>query len=165
MRIGISTKKDHRKFFLVAVRCGGSKPPFSTKMKTVEQQLIEEFSIFEDWMEKYDHLISIGKSLKTLDEQYKLEENLIQGCQSRVWLHSELKDGHVFFTADSDTTITKGMISILIRVFSGRTASEIINGNLDFVSQIGLMQHISSTRSNGLLNMFKQMKENAKNMI
>ncbi len=124
----------------------------------IEEQIIQEFSIYEDWMEKYDHLISLGKSMPKMREEYKIEENLIKGCQSKVWLHSDYKDGKLIFTADSDTTITKGMIFILIRVFSGCTPEEINNGNLDFVSKIGLMEHISYTRSNGLLNMFKQMK-------
>ena len=134
-------------------------------MKTAEEQIIEEFSILEDWMERYDHLISIGKSMKTMDEKNKINENLIKGCQSQVWLHSEFTDGKVILTADSDAAITKGMISILIRVFSGRTPAEVINGNLDFVSKIGLMQHISPTRSNGLLSMFKQMKTDSENYI
>jgi cysteine desulfuration protein SufE len=130
-------------------------------MKTIEEQIIEEFSIHEDWMGKYDHLIALGKSMPKMNEEHKLDENLIKGCQSRVWLHSELQDGKLVFTADSDTTITKGMVFILVRIFSGRTPADIISGNLDFVSKIGLMEHISPTRSNGLLNMFKQMQLDA----
>ncbi len=134
-------------------------------MNTEEQEIIKEFSILEDWMEKYDHLIKLGKSMKTMDENNKIDENLIKGCQSRVWLHSEFLNDKVIFTADSDTTITKGMVSMLVRVFSNRTALEIINGNLDFISEIGLMQHISPTRSNGLVSMFKQMKNDAREFI
>ncbi len=134
-------------------------------MKTIEQQIIEEFSVFEDWMEKYDHLIALGKSLQKLDEKHKTENNLIKGCQSRVWLQSDFQNGVITFSADSDTTITKGMISILIRVFSNRIPVEVLTGNLDFISKIGLMEHISSTRSNGLLNMFKQMKSDAQKYI
>lgn len=133
----------------------------SPPMKTIEEQIIEEFSIHEDWMGKYDHLIALGKSMPKMNEEHKLDENLIKGCQSRVWLHSELQDGKLVFTADSDTTITKGMVFILVRIFSGRTPADIISGNLDFVSKIGLMEHISPTRSNGLLNMFKQMQLDA----
>lgn len=131
------------------------------KMQLEINKIIEEFSAFEDWMEKYDYLISLGKSIPKMDEKYKIEKNLIRGCQTNVWLHSELVDGKVIFTADSDSKITSGMILLLIRVFSGITPDEIQNGNLDFVSKIGLMEHISPTRSNGLLNMFKQMQSDA----
>ena len=134
-------------------------------MTTAEQEIINEFSVLEDWMEKYDLLISLGKSLKTMDEKNKTDDNLIKGCQSRVWLHSEFIDGNVIFTADSDATITKGMISLLIRVFSDRTPSEITNSNLDFIEGIGLMKHISPTRSNGLLSMYKQMKMDAQKFV
>lgn len=134
-------------------------------MKTIEEKIIEEFSILEDWMEKYDHLIALGKSMKTMDEEHKINDNLIKGCQSQVWLHSELINDKIFFTADSDAAITKGMISILIRVFSGQTTLDILNGNLDFITKIGLMQHISPTRSNGLLNMFKRIKTDAQRFI
>lgn len=133
-------------------------------MKNTEEQIIQEFSIYDDWMEKYDHLISIGKSLPKMNEEHKIDDNLIKGCQSKVWLHSELQDGKILFTADSDTVITKGMIHILIRVFSGCVPEQIINGNLDFISKIGLMEHISNTRSNGLLNMFKQMQFDAQKL-
>ncbi len=130
-------------------------------MQSEINKIIEEFSAFEDWMEKYDYLISLGKSIPKMDEKYKIEKNLIRGCQTNVWLHSELVDGKVIFIADSDSKITSGMILILVRVFSGMTPDEIQNGNLDFVSKIGLMEHISPTRSNGLLNMFKQMQSDA----
>ena len=138
------------------VRCLPSPP------MTTQEQIIKDFSAFEDWMEKYDHLISIGKSLPKMDEKIKTEDILIRGCQSKVWLYSELVNGKLIFIADSDAAITKGMISILLKAFSGLTPSEILNGNLDFISDIGLMQHISSTRSNGLLSMFNQIKSDAK---
>jgi cysteine desulfuration protein SufE len=137
----------------------------SPLMKTVQEQIIEEFSVLEDWMERYDHLITIGRRLPKMSESNKVEENLIKGCQSKVWLHSELIEGKLIFTADSDTTITKGMIYVLIRAFSGLTPTEILTSNLDFVAEIGLMQHISNTRSNGLLSMFKQMKIDASKYI
>jgi len=130
-------------------------------MQSEINKIIEEFSTFEDWMEKYDYLISLGKSIPKMDEKYKIEKNLIRGCQTNVWLHSELVDGKVIFTADSDSKITSGMILLLIRAFSGTTPNEIQNSNLDFISKIGLMEHISPTRSNGLLNMFKQMQSDA----
>jgi cysteine desulfuration protein SufE len=130
-----------------------------------EEQIIKEFSVHEDWMGKYDHLIALGKSMPKMSEEHKLDYNLIKGCQSKVWLHSELKDGKIFFTADSDATITKGMIYVLIRIFSGRNPKDVANGNLDFVSKIGLMEHISPTRSNGLLSMFKQMQFEAQKSL
>lgn len=133
---------------------------------TPEEQIIAEFCALEDdWMARYDHLISIGKSMQLMQDKNKKDTNLIKGCQSQVWLHSELQEGKLIFTADSDAAITKGMICILIKVFSNRTPSEVINGNLDFVKQIGLMEHISPTRSNGLLNMFKQMQQDAEEAI
>lgn len=127
-------------------------------IKEVEQQIVEEFSIFTDWMDKYEYLIELGKSLPIINEREKLENNLIKGCQSRVWLSSEYKDGRVFFTADSDAIITKGIISLLIRVFSGRTPKEIIDADLGFIKEIGLQENLSPTRANGLLSMIKQIK-------
>ncbi len=127
-------------------------------IKEVEQQIVEEFSIFTDWMDKYEYLIELGKSLPIINEREKLENNLIKGCQSRVWLSSEFKDGRVFFTADSDAIITKGIISLLIRVFSGRTPKEIIDADLGFIKEIGLQENLSPTRANGLLSMIKQIK-------
>jgi cysteine desulfuration protein SufE len=127
-------------------------------IKEVEQQIVEEFSIFTDWMDKYEYLIELGKSLPIINEREKLENNLIKGCQSRVWLSSEFKEGRVFFTADSDAIITKGIISLLIRVFSGRTPMEIIDADLGFIKEIGLQENLSPTRANGLLSMIKQIK-------
>jgi len=126
-----------------------------------EQEIIEEFEIFDDWMQKYEHLIDLGKSLPMIDEKHRTDDKLIKGCQSRVWMHSELKDGNVIYTADSDAIITKGMVALMIRVLSGHTPDEIINANLGFVETIGLTRHLSPTRSNGLLSMIKQMKLDA----
>jgi cysteine desulfuration protein SufE len=126
-----------------------------------EKEIIEEFELFDDWMQRYEHLIELGKSLPMIEEKYKTAENLIKGCQSQVWMHSELKDGKVYFTADSDAIITKGMVALMIRVLSGHTPDEIVNAKLDFIETIGLTQHLSPTRSNGLLSMIKQMKLDA----
>ena len=126
-----------------------------------EQEIIDEFSMFDQWDDKYQYIIDLGKSLPPMEEQYKTEDRLIKGCQSRVWLHSELKDGKVFFTADSDAIITKGLVALMIRVLSGHTPDEIIAAKLDFIDTIGLTKHLSPTRSNGLLSMIRQMKLDA----
>ena len=131
------------------------------KIEDTEQEIIEEFEVFDDWMGKYEYLIDMGKSLPMIDEKYKAENKLIKGCQSRVWMHSEFKDGKIIYTADSDAIITKGMVALMIRVLSDHTPDEIINSKLDFVEKIGLRQHLSPTRSNGLVSMIKQMKLDA----
>ena len=123
-----------------------------------QDEIIEEFEDFSDWMDKYEYIIQLGKDLPLIDEQYRKDENLIKGCQSRVWLHSEFKDGKIYFTADSDALITKGLVSMVIRVLSGHTPKEIAEADLYFVDKIGLRSHLSPTRSNGLLSMLKQMK-------
>lgn len=123
-----------------------------------QKEIIDEFEFLTDWMEKYEHIIELGKSLPLIEEQYKTEDNIIKGCQSRVWLHADLIDGKVIYTADSDAIITKGMIALMIRALSGLTPEEIINAELQFVDKIGLKEHLSPTRSNGLLSMIKQMK-------
>jgi cysteine desulfuration protein SufE len=130
-------------------------------IEEIEQEIIEEFEIFEDWMGKYEFLIDMGKSLPMIEEKYKTDDKLIKGCQSRVWMHSELKDGKIIFTADSDAIITKGMVALMVRVLSNHTPDEIINAKLEFVDKIGLTQHLSPTRSNGLVSMIKQMKMDA----
>jgi len=130
-------------------------------IQETEQEIIEEFEIFDDWIGKYEYLIDLGKSLPLIDEKYKTEDKLIKGCQAQVWLHSELKDGKVVYTADSDAIITKGMVALMIRVLSDHTPDEIMNSKLDFVDKIGLTKHLSPTRSNGLLSMIKQMKMDA----
>ena len=130
-------------------------------MKTIDQiqdEVVDEFSAFDDWMDKYALLIELGNSLSPLDEQFKVESNLIEGCQSRVWLHAEYRDGKVFYQAESDAVIVKGLVSLLIKVLSGHTPREILDTHLYFIEQIGLTEHLSPTRSNGLLAMVKQMR-------
>lgn len=122
------------------------------------KQIEEEFSQFEDWMDRYNYLIEMGKDLPMIDAQYKIKQNLISGCQSRVWLHAGLDNGLVHFTADSDAVITKGIASLLIRVLTDQKPDDIINAKLDFIDRIGLKEHLSPTRSNGLMSMIKQMK-------
>ena len=124
----------------------------------LQDNVIEEFSVFDDWMDKYALLIDLGNSLKPLDEKYKTENNLIEGCQSRVWLQADYKDGKVFFQGESDAVIVKGLVSLLINVLSGHTPDEILNSELYFIEKIGLKEHLSPTRSNGLLSMVKQMR-------
>ena len=121
-------------------------------------QLIDEFSMFEDWMDKYNYLIELGKSLPSIDEKYKTDENIIKGCQSRVWLHASFDGDKVSFTGDSDAIITKGIAALLIRVFNEETPAEILNADLGFVDQLGLKEHLSPTRSNGLVSMIKQIR-------
>jgi cysteine desulfuration protein SufE len=130
-------------------------------IEEIESEIIEEFEMFDDWMQKYEYLIEIGKSLILIDPQFKTEKNTIKGCQSLVWLHSELKNGVVIYSADSDAIITKGMVALMIRVLSNHTPNEIISSKLDFVEKIGLTKHLSPTRSNGLVSMIKQMKLDA----
>lgn len=130
-------------------------------MKTIDQiqdEVVDEFSAFDDWMDKYALLIELGNSLSPLDEQFKVESNLIEGCQSRVWLHAEYRDGKVLYQAESDAVIVKGIVSLLIKVLSDHTPREILDTHLYFIEQIGLTEHLSPTRSNGLLAMVKQMR-------
>lgn len=124
----------------------------------IQDELIEEFALFTDWMEKYEYIIQMGKELQLINEQFKTDDNLIRGCQSRVWLHADYKDGKVIFTADSDAIITKGLVSMVVRVLSDHTPAEIATAELYFVDKVGLREHLSVTRSNGLLSMIKQMK-------
>ena len=128
------------------------------RIEETEKQIVAEFEIFDDWLDRYNYLIEMGKSLPVIDPKNKVESNLIQGCQSRVWLHAEFKDGKVHFTADSDAVITRGIISLLVRVLNDRSPDEIIDSGLGFVDAIGLTQHLSPTRSNGLVSMIKQIK-------
>ena len=114
----------------------------------VENEIIDEFSVFEDWMDKYEYIIELGKSVPVIDQEQKTEENLIKGCQSRVWLSSEFRDGRIWFAADSDAIITKGIISLLVRVFNGRTPQEILSSDFSFVEKIGLKENLSPTRAN-----------------
>lgn len=124
----------------------------------IQEEIIEEFAFFEDWMQRYEHMIALGKSLPLIDPQYKTDEFIIKGCQSKVWLHAELQDGKVMLTADSDAIITKGIVALLIRVFSGQSPEAIVNADLAFVDEIGLKEHLSPTRANGLVSMIKQIK-------
>lgn len=124
----------------------------------IQDEIIDEFGLFEDWMSKYEYIIDLGKQLPLIAEAYKNESHLIKGCQSRVWLHADRVDQNVIFTADSDAIITKGIIALLIRVLSNQPASSIANSDLYFIDQIGLKEHLSMTRSNGLVSMVKQMK-------
>lgn len=128
------------------------------KIETIQQDIVEEFSLFEDWMDKYEHLIQMGKSLPLIDETLKTDEKLIKGCQSKVWLNAELKDGKVSYTADSDAIITKGIIAVLVRVFSNQPPEAIVAAETSFIDEIGLKEHLSPTRANGLVSMIKQMK-------
>lgn len=133
----------------------------NTSIKEREEEITEEFSLFDDWEEKYEYIIDLGKNLEPLDEKYKVPENIIKGCQSTVWLTSEFRDGRVFFKADSDAVIVKGLISMLIKVLSDNSPDEILNAKLDFINDIGMMTHLAQTRSNGLLSMIKQIKNYA----
>ena len=124
----------------------------------VQNQIIEEFQLFDEWMDKYEYIIELGNNLEPYDEQNKTKSNLIQGCQSRVWLNAEMEEGKVFFSADSDAVITKGIIALLIRVYSGRSPREITDSNLFFIDKIGLKENLSPTRANGLVSMVKNIK-------
>lgn len=131
-------------------------------IQDIENEIIEEFELFgDDWEGKYEHLIELGKSLPKIKEEYKTDERLIKGCQSRVWLHSEKQNNEVVYTADSDAIITKGMVALMVRVLSHQKPEDILKANLDFITKIGLTEHLSPTRANGLLAMIKQMKLDA----
>ena len=127
-------------------------------IKEIQEEILEDFDMFEDWMQKYEYLIDLGKDLPSIEEKHKIEDNLIKGCQSRVWLYAEENNGKVVFSADSDAIMTKGIIALLIRVLSGQSANDIANADLDFINKIGLKEQLSATRANGLLSMIKQMK-------
>jgi len=127
-------------------------------IKEAQNEIIEEFALFDEWMDKYEHIIELGKDLPIIEAQHKVEKNLIKGCQSRVWLHADLIDNNIIFSADSDAIITKGIIALVIRVFSNHTPQNIAQSQLFFIDQIGLQEHLSPTRSNGLLAMVKQIK-------
>ncbi len=128
-------------------------------IEETEKEITEEFELFgNEWEGKYEHLIDLGRSLPLIDNKYKTDDKLIRGCQSKVWLHSEIQDGKIIFTGDSDAIITKGIVALMIRVLSNHTPDEIINAQLDFIDKVGLKEHLSPTRANGLVNMIKQMK-------
>jgi cysteine desulfuration protein SufE len=128
------------------------------KIKEIQEEIVDEFSMFDEWDERYQYVIDLGKTLPLIDEKYKTDENVIKGCQSKVWLHGEEKDGEVVFTADSDAILTKGIIAILIRVFSHQKAEDILGADTAFIDEIGLKEHLSPTRANGLVSMIKQIK-------
>ena len=127
-------------------------------IKDIQNEIIDEFSMFDDWMQRYEYMIDLGKSLPLIDDQYKTEDNIIKGCQSKVWVHAELKDDKILFTADSDAIITKGIIAILIRAFSNQHPKDIIEADTNFIDEIGLKEHLSPTRANGLVSMIKKLK-------
>ena len=124
----------------------------------VQNEIIEEFSLFEDWMQRYEYMIELGKSIELIDPSKKIDSNLIKGCQSKLWLHAELTNNWLIFKADSEAIITKGIAAVLLRVFSNQTPEDILNANLNFVDEIGLKEHLSPTRANGLVSMIKQIK-------
>lgn len=127
-------------------------------IKEIQDEIVDEFSMFDDWMQRYEYIIELGKSLPLIDEKYKTEDNIIKGCQSKVWVHGEQNNDKIVFTADSDAILTKGIIAILIRTFSNQKAMDILNANTDFIDEIGLKEHLSPTRANGLVSMIKQIK-------
>lgn len=127
-------------------------------IESIQNEIVEEFSLFEDWMQRYEYMIELGKSLPLIDEKYKTEDHIIKGCQSKVWVHADLEEDLLKFTADSDAIITKGIIAILIRVFSNQHPKDILEANTDFIDKIGLKEHLSPTRANGLVSMIKQIK-------
>jgi cysteine desulfuration protein SufE len=127
-------------------------------IKEIQEEIIDEFSMFDDWMERYEYIIELGKSLPLIDEQYKTDDNLIVGCQSKVWLHAEKKEDKIIYSSDSDAILTKGIIALLLRVFTNQTSENILKANTDFIDEIGLKEHLSPTRANGLVSMVKKVK-------
>jgi cysteine desulfuration protein SufE len=128
------------------------------KIKEIQEEIVAEFSMFDDWMERYEYIIELGKNLPLIKEEFKTENNLIKGCQSKVWLQGEQAEDKVAFTADSDAILTKGIIAILIRTFSNQSPADILDANMDFIDEIGLKEHLSPTRANGLVSMIKNIK-------
>lgn len=127
-------------------------------IQEIQEEIVDEFSMFDDWMQRYEYIIELGKSLPIIKEEFKTEENIIKGCQSKVWVHGEEQNGNIVFTADSDAILTKGIIAILIRVFSNQNPQNILDANTNFIDEIGLKEHLSPTRANGLVSMIKQIK-------
>jgi len=130
-------------------------------IEEAEKELVGEFEIFDDWMAKYEYIIDLGKDVPMINEKFKDEAHTIKGCQSKVWLHSEMKDGFIYYTADSDAMITKGLVAMVVRVLSGHTPEQILSADMNFINKIGLHEHLSPTRSNGLMAMIKQIKLDA----
>jgi cysteine desulfuration protein SufE len=127
-------------------------------IKDIQEEIVDEFSMFDDWMQRYEYIIDLGKNLPLIQEEFKTDDNLIKGCQSKVWLKGEQNEDKIVFTADSDAILTKGIIAILIRTFSNQTATDILNADMDFIDEIGLKEHLSPTRANGLVSMIKNIK-------
>ncbi len=127
-------------------------------IKEIQDEIVDEFSMFDDWMQRYEYMIELGKSLPLIDDKYKVDENLIKGCQSKVWVHAELEGDKLAFTADSDAIITKGIVAILIRAYSNQHPADILEADNKFIDEIGLKEHLSPTRANGLVSMIKQLK-------
>ena len=127
-------------------------------IKEIQEEIVDEFLMFDDWMERYEYIIELGKSIPLIDEKYKTDTNVIKGCQSKVWLFAEMKDNKNIYTADSDAILTKGIIALLLRVFSNHTTREILDAETSFIDKIGLKEHLSPTRANGLVSMIKQLK-------
>ena len=127
-------------------------------IKEIQEEIVDEFAMFDDWMERYEYIIDLGKNLPLIDEAYKTEDNIIKGCQSKVWVHAEKQDDKIIFTSDSDAILTKGIIAILIRVFSNQKSEDILNADMNFIDEIGLKEHLSPTRANGLVSMIKKIK-------
>ena len=127
-------------------------------IKEIQKEIIDEFEMFDDWMDRYEYLIELGKSLPVIDDQLKVEDNIIKGCQSKVWLHSKLEDHRIHYTADSDAILTKGLVALLLRVYTNQTPKDILAADTEFIDAIGLKEHLSPTRANGLVSMLKQIK-------
>ena len=127
-------------------------------IKEIQEEIIDEFSVFDDWMERYEYMIDLGKSLEIIDDANKIDENLIKGCQSKVWIHADLKDDSIHFSADSDAILTKGIVALVLRVFSDQKPMAILEADTEFINEIGLKEHLSPTRANGLVSMLKQIK-------
>ena len=127
-------------------------------IQEIQAEIVDEFSMFDDWMQRYEYIIDLGKALPLIEKQYKTEDNIIMGCQSKVWVHGEQKGDKIVFTSDSDAILTKGIIAILIRTFSNQKAADILEANTDFIDEIGLKEHLSPTRANGLVSMIKKIK-------
>lgn len=127
-------------------------------IKEIQDEIVDEFSMFEDWMQRYEYMIELGKSLPLIEDEFKTDDNIIKGCQSKVWVHAALEENKLIFTADSDAIITKGIIAILIRAFSNQKPKDIIDADTEFIDEIGLKEHLSPTRANGLVSMIKQIK-------
>jgi len=127
-------------------------------IKEIQEEIIDEFSMFDDWMERYEYIIELGRSIPLIEEQFKTDDNIIKGCQSKVWLYATLNGGKIIYSADSDAILTKGIVALLLRVFSGHTPQEILDADTSFIDAIGLKEHLSPTRANGLVSMIKQLK-------